>query len=388
MKTGIVLFLTGLVLLSSCSLQSLDDTEGVAWEYFSYYSDLVAGPVLMDNLVLVADSDANVIAVNKFSGTLNWFRTLSNHQILALYSDFDYLYVISSSNTSGYISRYDILQGEFKEELALGLIPGKQVLGDYALFGSHYLILHDSDSLVRVTLDTLGGLQVTAPQDLSAYISDCVAVEGEDTDSDGLFNYYYLIGSTGTVLKIDSAGLTYQDKADLNKTYQGSSVQREGYLYLGTTEGVFRLSTGSLSALPVSDTTVSVSRGDLAWNSDSLFVPSRSISKSGITKYLTTGGLSEAWFFTTYGPVSHSPVVVDVNNNVVACVDDQSRLYVVYNGMDVSENRFIFDKFLEGTLPAGRLDIPIDESSYIYIAFANKLLAYSLEWAAGQQTVY
>ncbi len=394
MKFGALTLLILLAFTSACSVQTLDDTKGVAWEYFSYYYDIVAGPVLdsipLNNLLYIADEAGNIIAINKISGTLNWIRTLSNEQILSLYSSENYLYITAVSNGTAHLVKYDNLS-YWKSELTLPFVPLKNTLGEYVQFssGQNSLILNSSNKIIKINLDSM---TITRSADLTVQISDIVDVQGEDTGFDGLYDYYYAIGHLGKVVQLDSTfGNPQPLDLDIsgNSKYKGASILKSGFLYVGTSTGVYKVETTTIfpgTSNNKKDSSIVCGYGKMAWYDNQLFATSSEVSAYGLVKYNTLTGLTESWFYSSWSPVTHSPAILDLNNNVAAFIDDYANIYVIKNG-DLDYTR-VFDLNLQGTTPVDRMDIPMDESSYIYIPFVNKIVAYSLEWASRQQPTF
>ncbi len=351
--------------LTACTLIDNVDENGVLWEYYTP-SAISLGIETMPsaNLLLFADEDNTLYALDAGSGLLRWKITppLTLTTILPVGST---LYIIGYSNTGPQTSvlyTIDTLNGSLTSQRSFPIKP----LANRYLTTSEGVLLYSSSQ--AVILSNNGNLS-----DTYSLLNGILAFERIGID------YYALIRETDNTTKLQKYNQNFNAGGTATHSANPTGVffVWNNALYIGTTSSLLKGDTiPSLSGFknfPV--------KASPTWSALLLHVPSAETFNGGIRSYDTLG--NQQWSVSTYAPISYAPLVYNSTYQSIFSLDDNGNLGVY----DASTGRLLFQRYL-GTIQRTGMKLPMDiYQNYIFIPFSSpsKVVCFSLRHASTGQ---
>jgi hypothetical protein len=370
---------------SACSLSPQYD-EGVVWQYNLDY-DVVAGVVQEGSSVFFADEKGNIFNVWMDTGNLKWFRTISNQNIVLLYSTEilgnGFLFVVStnSGSSEATLRKYGTDYGDLVAQTNLPILPSANYLVYTNSTLDPVLILHSAQKIVAVKINN-NPFQIDSFTSIDVNLSKIVKVLYGD-------NNFYIFDYDGTIVKTDNTFFSVTSKETLMNIY-GSAIYY-GFnqkLYVGGSVGILVFDAyNNLTALSEENITgMEVKYSSLLINPiyKKLYAGFSKYNNPGIGKYDISAALNQNWFCRTYDPFTYSPIYYSDGLNVVAGIDDNGFINVV--NADTGVIMFI-NKYL-GLVTRPNLKWARDyygKTVYIPVNNPPRVFCFSLEYAVSQQ---
>lgn len=371
----IALFTSLLALLlgfSACSLENMDQQEGVIWDVDTEAS-VTCGIEIKDNNIYFADSFANIYSLWIDTGSMRWKRTLSAETVTGIYPDHNNLVIVSVNSTRTMIRYYSFDEGNIVFQTNLGVI----VKDSYLISGSK-MILHTASKLVVFNLND-GHTDI---YDYSLYLNlngIRTAVRGTDC--------YYLVSDQSRIVKVRDDFHTMSVYSDFEgDAFNGSALYLNYNLYLAGPKGIKVLPSmgkpyssamsGQISYSPMTAIADPFNTVIYSGLSDS--------QRYGIGRYSQTiSDVAEDWFRQTFAAVTWSPIAYSDTLSVVAVLDDGG-MFIVY---DAKSGKFIYSKYI-GIINKPGLTFKNDyysKSVFLPVSSPAKIVCYSLNFAVNHR---
>lgn len=370
---GISLLLPALLLiLSACSLQNMDQQEGIIWDVYTD-APVTCGIEIKDNNIYCADSFANLYSFWIDTGSKRWKRTLGSETITGIYPDNNNLIVISVTPSKTFVRYYSYDEGNIVFQTNLDLVVRDTYLAD-----GNRLILHTSSKLVVWHLAD-GSVEV---RDYSVYLNlNPIKTVIRGTDC------FYLVTDKSRIVKIGSDFSHIGSYADFEgETFSGSALYLNYNLYLAGPNGIRVLPSmgkpygsamsGRISYSPLTALSDPFSTVIYSGVSDS--------RRFGIGRYSQTiSDVAQDWFRATIAPVTYSPIAYSDSLSVVAVVDDSGTL----NVYDAVSGKYVYSRYV-GIINQPGLSFKNDyfsKSVFVPVSVPSKIVCYSLYYAVNHR---
>lgn len=372
-KSGLLSALLGcFIAFSSCSIQNMDQQEGVIWDVYTA-APVTCGIEIKDNNIYFADAFANIYSLWIDTGSTRWKRTLVSETVTGIYPDNNNLVVVSVNSSMTIIRYYSYNEGNIVFQTNLDLVVRDSYLSD-----SGRLILHTSAKLV--VFDLTGGK--TDVYDYSLYLNMNeikTLIKGN--------GFYYIITGKSRILKVNDKFEFLGVSADFEgEPFYGSALYLNYNLYLSSPTGIKVLP-------PIGQPYRSSMNGQISYStmtavsdpfSTVIYTGLSGTSRFGLGRYSQNmSDISEDWYRQTFSSVTWSPVVYSDTLSVVAALDDSGML----NVFDAASGKFVYSKYL-GIITRPDLKFKNDyysKSIFIPVSSPAKIVCYSLYYAVNHR---